>query len=91
MKKYNKLKNLLLSSSSSSSLRSSSCRSVKKEFKRLEPYKTPEISLKGFKLVLKGRLYGSKRTRKDILSYNGVSPNTITSKIKQYQTPINTK
>jgi hypothetical protein len=47
--------------------------------------------LKGLKLVIKGRLNGIRRTRKSIITHKGVSPNTISSNIKQYQLPINTK
>jgi hypothetical protein len=47
--------------------------------------------LKGLKLVIKGRLNGIRRTRKSIINHKGVSPNTISSNIKQYQLPINTK
>ena len=47
--------------------------------------------LKGLKITLKGRLNGITRTRKNLTVYKGVSPNTISSNIKEHQLPINTK
>jgi ribosomal protein S3 len=47
--------------------------------------------ISGFKISIKGRLNGIKRTRKVTTTYKGVSPNTICSAIKQYQLPIYTK
>ena len=47
--------------------------------------------IKGLKITVKGRLNGIRRTRKNIITHKGVSPNTISSNIKQCQLPINTK
>jgi|TARA_B110000971_G_C20033950_1_gene513123 hypothetical protein len=47
--------------------------------------------ISGFKISIKGRLNGIKRTRKVTTTYKGVSPNTICSAIKQHQLPIYTK
>lgn len=60
--------------------------------KLLKESKSKKIRpLKGLKLVIKGRLNGIRRTRKSIITHKGVSPNTISSNIKQHQLPINTK
>jgi ribosomal protein S3 len=57
----------------------------------LEPKQRKIKPLKGFKLTVQGRLNGVRRARKMTMTHKGVSPNTISSAIKQYQLPLNTK